>query len=164
MVRLEQCDPIVCASVRDQACQLFELKPSRFTDRSQKFVNIGIAGDSGRYYSVRHDACPAALLAELSRLAPRLANHELDQAYINVYPVGSFIPPHRENTREGHLAMVVVPLQSEIEQGVSWVDEQERQFHVVDVIGQAVIFDSLAIVHSVPPVTRLRLSIVFLYR
>jgi hypothetical protein len=60
--------------------------------------------------------------------------------------------------------MVVVPLQSDIEQGVSWVDEQERQFHVVDVIGQAVIFDSLAIVHSVPPVTRLRLSIVFLYR
>ena len=92
MVRLEQCDPIVCASVRDQACQLFELKPSRFTDRSQKFVNIGIAGDSGRYYSVRHDACPAALLAELSRLAPRLANHELDQAYINVYPVGASSP------------------------------------------------------------------------
>ncbi|MFL1552514.1 hypothetical protein ACI77I_26095 [Pseudomonas sp. D47] len=164
MIRLEQCDPVLCAALREEACQLFEREPSRFTNRAKRFVNVGIAGDAGHYYSLRHDACPAFMRTELSRLAPRLAGMELDQAYINVYPQGSFIPPHRDNTREGHLAMVVVPLQSSLAQGITWYDALDTAHHVIDQIGQAVIFDSLAIVHSVPVVTELRLSIVFLYR
>lgn len=164
MVRVEQCDPVVCGELRAETCRMFEQEVSRFTDRSQRFVNIGISGDSGRYFSMRHDACPAFVLKQLSSLAPRLANHELDQAYINVYPVGSFIPAHRDNTAHGHLAMVVVPLQSDTAQGLTWFDEHEEAHHVIDRIGQAVIFDSLAIIHSVPVVTSLRLSVVFLYR
>lgn len=164
MVRLEQCDPVLCAALREEACQLFEREPSRFIDRSQRFVNLGIAGDFGHYYSVRHDACPEFMRVELSHLAPRLAGHELDQAYVNVYQAGSFIPPHRDNTREGHLAMVIVPLQSDPVQGVTWYDEQGTAHHIVDEIGQALMFNSLAIVHAVPVVSSLRLSIVFLYR
>lgn len=164
MIRFEQCDPVLCTAVRDEACRMFELAPSRFTDRSKMFVNHGIAGDSGRYYSVRHDACPTEVRNWLGQLAPRLAGYELDQAYINAYPIGSFIPPHRDNTREGHLAMVVVPLQSDPVQGVTWYDEQGVAHHVVDEIGQAVIFHSLAIVHAVPFVTQPRFSVVYLYR
>lgn len=166
MIRVEQCDPILCASLREEACHLFEHEPSRFIDRSRKFVNVGVEGDVGRYYSVRHDACPTFMLGELARLAPRLEGHELDQAYINVYPSGYFIPAHRDVTSEGHLAMVIVPLQSHPSQGVTWYEDStlSKSHHIVDEIGQALIFPSLATIHAVPPVSDLRLSIVFLYR
>lgn len=164
MIRLEQCDPILCAAVREEACRLFEQEPSRFTDRSRKFVNRGLVDESGQYFSMRHDACPTELRAWLGQIAPRLTGYELDQASINVYPPGCVIPPHRDVTGEGHRAMAVVPLQSHSRQGLTWFGTMARSHHVNDEVGQALIFESLAVVHSVPAVTELRLSIVYLYR
>lgn len=164
MMRLEQCDPILCVAIREEACHLFDQERSRFVDRSRSFVNRGLDGESSHYYSMRHDACPADIRSWLGQIAPRLPDHELDQAYINVYPPGSFIPPHRDVTREGHRAMVVVPLQSHPTQGLTWYGEMAKSHHVIDEVGRAVIFESLAVVHAVPAVTELRLSIVYLYR
>jgi hypothetical protein len=111
MIQFEQCDPVLAASIREEALRLFEHEPSRFVDRSEQFVNLGVNGDVGRYYSMRHDAAPTNVWNWLGLLAPKLPGLELDQAYINIYLLGGFIPVHRDNTSEGHLAMAVIPLQ-----------------------------------------------------
>ncbi|MDA8484391.1 2OG-Fe(II) oxygenase [Pseudomonas resinovorans] len=166
MIRLEQCDPVLAAAIRDETGSLFECQTSRFFDRSRHFINRGLEGDTGRYFSLRHDAAPGLVRLWLSLLAPTVPDLELDQGYINVYPAGGFIPPHRDNTGEGHLAMAVVPLQSHPEQGLMWYEDSTlaRGHFIPDQIGQAVIFDSLAIPHAVPPVAEPRFSIVYLYR
>lgn len=163
MVRLEQCDRELCAVLREEACRLFEQAPLRFVDRSRKFVNVGIAGDAGHYFSLHHERCPASMRTQLSLLAPRLKDHELDRAQIHVYPPNSFIPAHRPRC-EGHLAMAVVPLQSNPVQGLTWYDALDRGHHVLDEIGRALIFESLAVVHAVRVVTEMRVSVMFLYR
>lgn len=164
MIRLEQCNPVLSAVMREEAIHLFEHEPSRFIDRSTRFVNVGVSGDVGRYYSLRHDAAPTDLRGWLGLLAPKVLGLDLDQAYINVYPPGGFVPVHRDNTAEGHLAMAIVALQSSPTQGLTWYDEQGQAHFLADELGQAAIFDNLATLHAVPAVTELRLSIVYLYR
>lgn len=164
MIRFEQCDPMLCIAIREEACRLFEHEPSRFVDRSRKFINRGLEDESGHYFSLRHDACPPQLQTWFSLVAPRLPDLELDQAYINVYPPGSFIPPHRDVTRQGQRGMAVVALQSHPSQGLTWFGKMAKAHHVHDEVGQALIFESLAVVHAMPIVTELRLSIVYLYR
>ncbi|MBB6155163.1 hypothetical protein HDC30_002386 [Pseudomonas sp. JAI115] len=132
-------------------------------DRSRKHTHIGIAGDAGHYYSLRHERCTASMRTALSLLAPRLQGHELDRAYINMYPSNSFIPANR-CVCEGPWRMAVVPLQSHPVQGVTWYDAMDKAHHVIDEIGRALIFESLAVMHAVRVVTQLRLSAVFLYR
>ncbi|CAI8760334.1 hypothetical protein [Pseudomonas zeae] len=163
MVRLEQCDPVLCAVLREETCRLFEKAPIRFINRSRKFRNVGIAGDAGHFYSLRHEHCTPSMRTELSLLAPRLKNYELDRAYIHVFPPNSFIPAQRFSSEE-HLAMAVVPLQSSSVQGVTWYDAWDRAHHVIDGAGQALIFENLSIVHAVRVVTQKRVSAVFLYR
>lgn len=166
MIRFEQCDPVLSAVIREEALYLFEHEPSRFIDRGVRFVNLGVAGDRGHYYSLRHDAAPQDVREWLGLLAQKLPDLTLDQAYINVYPPGGFIPIHRDNTAEGHLAMAIVALQSNPHQGLQWFEDGDlRQEHFIpDELGQASIFDSLATLHAVPAVTEPRLSIVYLYR
>ncbi|CAI8741083.1 hypothetical protein EMIT0324P_170005 [Pseudomonas chlororaphis] len=60
--------------------------------------------------------------------------------------------------------MVVVPLQSNPVQGITGYDELDGAYYVIDEIGQALIFESLAVIHAVRVVTEMRLSVVFLYR
>lgn len=164
MIRYEQCDPVLAALIREEALHLFGCEPSRFINRGIQFVNRGISGSVGRYFSLRHDAAPKELRTLLGQLPPKLASYQLDQAYINVYPPSAFIPIHRDTTAEGHLAMAVVPLQSHPRQGLAWYDDDDQQHLIADELGQAVIFDSLATRHAVPAVIVQRLSIVYLYR
>ncbi|WP_415259796.1 hypothetical protein [Pseudomonas chlororaphis] len=80
-----------------------------------------------------------------------------------MYPPNSFMLVHR-NACEGCRTMVVVPLQSNPVQGITGYDELDGAYYVIDEIGQALIFESLAVIHAVRVVTEMRLSVVFLYR
>jgi hypothetical protein len=164
MIQFEQCDPVLAVCIREEALYLLAHEPSRFIDRGKHFVNLGVDGKSGHYYSLRHDAAPTKLRQWLGQFPPKVGGYQLDQAYINIYPAGGFMPIHRDNTDEGHLGMAVIPLQSHPLQGLNWYSDDGQKHFIADELGQAVVFDSLAIQHAVPAVFELRLSTVYLYR
>lgn len=164
MIRLEQCDPVLSASICEEVIELFELHPSLFAKRSQHVASVGTSGGMGHYYSLCHDAAPENVRSWLGLLAPKLQGLTLDRAHINMYPPGSHVSPYSDGPAPGSLAMAVVALQRHPMQGVTWYDcNNPSQGHLIpDELGQAVIF-CLGTLHSVATVVDRRCSIAFLY-
>lgn len=107
------------------------------------------------YYFLGDKQQPKEFNVYLRALAPKLEGVVLQEACINRYDVGQYMPEHRDITQ--HRFNMVIAL-NEDGDGITILDD-----FFPDVQGMATIFPYASKPHSVPPVKHQRYIVIYLY-
>jgi hypothetical protein len=146
---------------REMALQLFDLAQNieepRWTKRNMLSPGRGLEGSSCEYYFCGHSQMKKEVKDNLKSLAPRFQGYQLAEIAINKYNKSNYLGKHRDRHR--YRKNIVISLQ-ENEDGL-FLDEHEK--FIKDELGQAVVFNGIGPVHSVPPVKKLRFTLIYLY-
>lgn len=122
----------------------------------ERINSLPTQGDrTSRYYFCGNRQQPQALNEYLRAIAPVIEGARLEEACINRYDVGDYMPEHVDS--QPYRYNMVVHL-CESGDGI----EIEGQFHE-DRAGRGVIFAARSVPHAVPPVRQQRYCIVYLY-
>lgn len=109
----------------------------------------------------RYDFCGHLQMSKndrdfFKRIAPEFEGNKLAEIAINRYSPGDYIDKHKD--RHLYRKNLVIALQ---QTGDGLLIEDEH--FIEDEEGQGILFDGIGPAHSVPPVKKLRYSLIYLY-
>jgi hypothetical protein len=136
-------------------CERLE-EPRWFKRHKINSIPTTVGNTAASYWFLGDKQQPKAFNQLLRDLAPVIPGIKLDEAIINRYLPGDFMPEHID--RSLAFVNVVIPL-TDTGEGLTRAGEL-----VVDQPGVAHLFPATSVPHAVPPVTKLRYSLIYLYR
>lgn len=133
------------------------IEEPRWTKRNELNPYRGINGADCNYDFCGHSQMSKDMKEKLKGIAPKYPNFTLAEIAINRYKIGDYIGKHKD--RHFYRRNLVISLQ---ENGDGLLLDDENMF-IEDKIGQGVLFEGIGPTHSVPPVSNLRYSLIYLY-
>jgi len=134
-----------------------QIEDQRWANRNFLPAGRRIDNSTCDYYFCGHSQMERSLVETFKTLAPRFDDFELAEIAVNKYKVDNFLGKHKDRHR--YRKNMVISLQ-ENGDGI-YIDN--LNLFIEDKAGQAVVFDGIDTVHSVPPVKCLRYTLIYLY-
>jgi hypothetical protein len=134
-----------------------KIENERWVTRTDLALGRGIDGATCHYDFCGHAQMSAEVKSTLKLLAPKFKDFTLAEVCVNRYNITDYIGKHRD--RHIYRRNLVISMQ-ELGDGLL-LDETNEM--VNDKIGQAVLFEGIGPIHSVPPVKNQRFSLIYLY-
>jgi hypothetical protein len=159
----------------DELLEYIHNNPNIFIDRSKYYPNYSVRGDLGKYYAAEVSPKSLTDLWEKYFVNVEIDGFPVKEVQINKYEQGSFIPPHVDKGMSLHT--IIVPLQTNSENKLVFGDPDVYYNNTClddavknglvkifrDEKGVGYHFEGTTPIHWVPPVNKLRYSLVMLF-